>query len=80
MGEAGVNHDPQLCIALPMGISFDASHVAHLEWLPGAFDVAYKSVPQSTFFCSLFLVCIFPPSVAIRGGYRSPILCISPAL
>ena len=66
--QAGVGHDSQLCINLPVGVSFAARHVAHIEWLPVAFYVAYDSASQSTFLCSLFFNVPIFPSVAARGG------------
>ena len=31
--------DPQLCITLPVGVSFAARRAAHLDRLPGEFSV-----------------------------------------
>ena len=78
--QAGLYHDPRFCITFPVGSSFDARWVAHIEWLPVSFDVAYNSASQSTFFCSVFFsVPIFSQRFS-REDYRSPLLRILPAL
>ena len=70
---------PGFLITFLMGSSVSARSVAHLERLPGALDVAYGSVSQYTFFCSVFLECLFFHRFS-RGVCRYPLLWILPAL
>ena len=65
LGQAGVDHDPRLCITLPVGSYFADRRVAHLESLPGAFDVAYNSASQSNFFLSIFSSVPISPIVEV---------------
>ena len=67
MGQAGVDHDPWLCITFPVGNFFSARFVAHLERLPGPFDFSYDIASQSTFFCSVFFSVPIFSIVAVRG-------------
>ena len=65
--QAGLYHDPRFCITFPVGSSFDARWVAHIEWLPVSFDVAYNSASQSTFFCSVFFSVPIFFSISVGG-------------
>ena len=80
MGRAGVDHEPRLCITFIVGSYFAARRVAHIERLPGAFDVAYDSASHSTFFSSVFFSVPIFPRVAVGGCYISPLLQILPYL
>ena len=39
LGQSGVVNSSRLCINFPVGGSFAARHVAHIEWLSVAFSV-----------------------------------------
>ena len=76
LGQAGVGHDPRLCTTFPVGSPFTARRVSRIERLPGAFDIAYASASQCTLLSFIFLRVPIFPNFAVRGVYRSPLLCI----